>query len=595
MKQLLLLCLLLFSHLPLCGQSANEQIRLFRNLCEESRYTNVKAFTAYAERGLALTRQVNDQAAEADFLRYRGISYEMVGMTDSAVVCYEKGIEQALRTNNKECEALIYKSLGRIHLVNSQYKDNEKSLEYYLKSLQYFEKTGDKRNIALSFCSLGGYHRMIKNIERAGYYLQQAKALAEANNDDVARVAIYYNLAETADDIDESIRYGEEALAISRRLGDKRSEVFNLQSLGYNYCLEKHQYDIAERYATESLRVAEEYGESGSLICAWTVLSFVYLYQQRFEECKTMVLNAWHADSLNVQLSTLTNLAAAYLYSGQFDEAHAFFVKYVYQMEENAGRQYQKVVANMETLYQTEQKEMRIATLEKERRLYIWLGVAGILLALALAVGLWQKILSARKERQLIAANAVQDGEMGERARLASDLHDRLSGSLSAVKIQLNNAESLQLVSDRLDKCIEEIRRITHNLMPRSLQFGLRVALADFAAQLPNVQFHFFGEEKRIRERLEFVIYCCANELVTNALRYSGANAINIQLVQSEKHITLTVQDDGCGFDEKAVAKGIGLKNIRDRVASCNGKLDITSSPGQGTETTIELKTDKQG
>jgi signal transduction histidine kinase len=245
----------------------------------------------------------------------------------------------------------------------------------------------------------------------------------------------------------------------------------------------------------------------------------------------------------------------------------------------------------MEVKYETEKKETRIATLEKERRMYVWLGIAGISLLIAVIVALLLAVRSARKERQLAATKAVQDGEMIERERIAKDLHDRLGGSLAAMKIELQSAEKLQNVGDKLDECIKDVREITHNLLPRSLrQFGMKGALEDFTAQFPNVHFHFFGEEKRIKERLEFIIYCCANELVTNATRYSGAENINVQLVQGEKHVSLTVQDDGCGFDEKNITPGIGLKNIRDRVASCNGKLDIASSPDKGTETIIELR-----
>ena len=165
------------------------------------------------------------------------------------------------------------------------------------------------------------------------------------------------------------------------------------------------------------------------------------------------------------------------------------------------------------------------------------------------------------------------------------------SGNLSAIKLELNkHAEALQNVRDQLDKCISDIRDTAHDLMPASLQFGMKVALGDFAAQFPNVRFHFFGEEKRIGERMEFVVYCCANELVNNAIKHSGAENINLQLIQDEKHVTLTVSDDGCGFDEKTAIKGFGLKSIKNRVASCNGKIDIVTSPGMGTETTIELK-----
>jgi signal transduction histidine kinase len=127
--------------------------------------------------------------------------------------------------------------------------------------------------------------------------------------------------------------------------------------------------------------------------------------------------------------------------------------------------------------------------------------------------------------------------------------------------------------------------------MPSSLRlFGVKGALEDFCTHFHNVHFHFFGENMRMNQNLEYTVYCCARELVNNSQKHSGAENIHLQLVQSKKHVSLTVQDNGCGFDEKTVAKGDGLQNIRNRVASCKGKLDIVSSPGKGTETVIEIK-----
>jgi signal transduction histidine kinase len=79
---------------------------------------------------------------------------------------------------------------------------------------------------------------------------------------------------------------------------------------------------------------------------------------------------------------------------------------------------------------------------------------------------------------------------------------------------------------------------------------------------------------------------------VNNAQKHAGASIIHMQLVQSRKHASLTVQDDGCGFDEQTIKKGDGLQNIRNRIASCRGKIDIISSPGKGTETVIDLRID---
>ena len=127
--------------------------------------------------------------------------------------------------------------------------------------------------------------------------------------------------------------------------------------------------------------------------------------------------------------------------------------------------------------------------------------------------------------------------------------------------------------------------------MPVSLsKFGLKSALEDFTVQFPNVYLHFFGEEGRFEQHQEFTAYCCANELITNSIKHSGAENIHVQLVQSKKYLSLTVQDDGCGFDEKTIDKGMGLENVCNRVTASSGKIDIASSSGKGTETVIEFR-----
>jgi signal transduction histidine kinase len=78
---------------------------------------------------------------------------------------------------------------------------------------------------------------------------------------------------------------------------------------------------------------------------------------------------------------------------------------------------------------------------------------------------------------------------------------------------------------------------------------------------------------------------------VNNSVKHSGATAINIQLIQENNRISLTVQDNGKGFDKDIiVAKGSGLKNINYRVVAFNGSIHTVSSPDNGTETNIEFK-----
>ncbi|MDR3286487.1 MAG: hypothetical protein LBT27_03490, partial [Prevotellaceae bacterium] len=408
--------------------TAKEQLDVLIELCDVYKDSNIEKLMIFSKKGLQLAQKENDKVMTADFYRYVGCGYDLYGDKDTAVIYYEKGLELAVEIKYKKCEALLYKDLGYLNVISGQYNDSNIAMEYYLKALQIFESIDDKKNIALTLNSISGYHKYLRNTERAYYYIKRAKKLAEEINYDYAKVGIYYNLGQINEYVDESIIYDLKSLEIARNIGHKRGQIMALQSLAYIYCLDKEENDIAEKYADECLQIAEEYGQRYSCIAAWTVLSYVYLYQKRYDDCKTMVLKAWEADSVNVQISTLTNLAAAYLYSGELDKAHDFFVKYVYLIEEMSSKKFQKNMAEMETKYETEKKELRITALEKEKTWIIIVSIIAVLFVLSVLYYRNKlnknKIKQLEQEKLLVASQAVIDGETSERVRLSRDLHD---------------------------------------------------------------------------------------------------------------------------------------------------------------------------
>ena len=141
-----------------------------------------------------------------------------------------------------------------------------------------------------------------------------------------------------------------------------------------------------------------------------------------------------------------------------------------------------------------------------------------------------------------------------------------------------------------LDKSMQELRRVAHNMMPESLsRYGLKVALEDFCNSFSHVHFHFFGEEKRINQKAETTLYRAVFELVNNATKHAQAKSINVQIVQYPDNISVNVQDDGVGFDPQAESKGTGLQNIKNRINSIGGKMNILSSREAGTEIIIDI------
>jgi signal transduction histidine kinase len=88
---------------------------------------------------------------------------------------------------------------------------------------------------------------------------------------------------------------------------------------------------------------------------------------------------------------------------------------------------------------------------------------------------------------------------------------------------------------------------------------------------------------------VEVVLYRCAYELVNNAVKHAHADRIDIQLMQEESQVTLTVSDNGRGLDSESQQGGIGLQNIRERISHYHGTMHIVSGKEQGTETNIIL------
>ena len=221
------------------------------------------------------------------------------------------------------------------------------------------------------------------------------------------------------------------------------------------------------------------------------------------------------------------------------------------------------------------------------------------------------KIDELETEKQLTATEAVLKGEEQERTRLAKDLHDGLGGMLSGIKFSLNNmkgnlimtpdnAQAFERSIDMLDSSIKEMRRVAHNMMPEVLvKFGLDAALKEYCNEIDksgviHTSYHSIDlEQVQIEQTVAVTIYRIVQELVNNTIKHAAAKNVLVQAHCTEdgKLLTVTVEDDGKGFDINALPQtsGIGWKNIQNRVEFLKGKLDFKSEAGKGTSVLLEI------
>lgn len=144
------------------------------------------------------------------------------------------------------------------------------------------------------------------------------------------------------------------------------------------------------------------------------------------------------------------------------------------------------------------------------------------------------------------------------------------------------------------------MRRVAHNLMPEALvKFGLDTALKDFCNDINqsgslNINYQSIGlADAAIDQATAITVYRIVQELINNTIKHAAANNAIVQVSKTDQVLSITVEDDGKGFNTSILnaARGIGWSNIQNRVELLKGKLDVNSTPGNGTSVHIEIDT----
>lgn len=222
-----------------------------------------------------------------------------------------------------------------------------------------------------------------------------------------------------------------------------------------------------------------------------------------------------------------------------------------------------------------------------------------ITLLVALGSLLFYGLLKIYLRRQHIAhqklVSRVIKAQESERLRIAMDIHDDVNNTLAAAKGYLQpetdgkeqspQAQHIKLSHALILKATEDLRAITHDLMPIQFeQQKLPVVIAQKVQEwngLEGPQFSYIsaGHPVKMSGEAEQMIYRIISEMVQNIRKHSQAKTAIIQLIYQESYLVVSVEDDGVGFNQKmkAETRGIGLKNIHSRAEYLKADLQISS------------------
>jgi len=212
--------------------------------------------------------------------------------------------------------------------------------------------------------------------------------------------------------------------------------------------------------------------------------------------------------------------------------------------------------------------------------------------------------LSQRVSRD--AVRRVVEAQELERARLARELHDETGQALTSILLGLKSLDERAVddedhaavaeLRELVVSTLQSVRRLAVELRPAALDdFGLVPAierLRDIVEEQSEISVDVQSNlaDQRLPSESETALYRIVQEAFTNALKHAAASRISLRLHQGDASVTLTVHDDGKGFDPENVRDGsLGLVGMRERVALLGGRLTIESSEDAGTMLKAEV------
>jgi len=472
-------------------------------------------------------------------------------------------------------------SIGSIYMILQQY---EKSLDYYNEALLIQQKLNNTHRLAVNNQNIGVAYEEMGFLDKAFKYYEKALDYDEQLDSDFGRVISKNSMAQIL------IKKGNYALAENLikpliPMIRKTEYPLHISSVIINYGwanLELGNLEIATQYINEAIKISEEYNLQSNLVKGYTLLSDLELKKQN----PIKALN--HFKTAKKQNDKVIN-----------DQNNKYL--------NDLSFKYDAEIKNNKINRLASENKIVNLKLQQNRKLIYIISIAALLTLLGFYIAFVQRqrhknqeILSLKREQQVKTLELLMEGEEKERFRIAKELHDGVNVDLSAIKYKLTsllekNNEVINEAVIMIDKSCEQVRAISHNLVPPALKdFSLIEALDDYCSTTnaihdTNVSFQALGTVIDISKKTEANIFRIIQELVSNGIKHADASEIDVQISYQNDTIQLTVEDNGKGFamnTEKS--NGIGLKNVKSRVTYLNGKLDVTSDD-KGTSFVIDI------
>lgn len=573
----------------------------------------MKTFKSLLVLAALLTALPSAAADKLSELRQKADEMHARGSNDSALIVAQQALDMAVQSRNTTAIVGVNSSMG-----------------VYLRTMG---KTGE---------ALKHYNEAMKLCTTADF---KAKADEDARQE---AAALYLNLATLHIDMQhkkEAMYYAGLSAEWTEKCADKafRAQMLSQNGLmflmagdnrraadmltrSYGYAMELGQHDSAMSAAAYMVAVADRLGDGRgaalwrercrvlepkvsstmTLVAYYQILCSVELNHKNWRGALPLFKKILSLKGIEqmpfVMLDCYNNMHEAYAGLGQWKDAYESMTRASALKDSLFENEKSESLRELTVKYQAKEKELELAQNKAElaeTRMYVSIGILAVVVLAVLAIVYIQRqrrrVRMQEEEFRRLQADTGRrlmqkyvDGLENERARLARELHDGVCNSLYTVqlKIAAGNGEAASQAA-MLDECREQVRRISHEMMPPEFSYAdISMVLDDYLGQAASagsceIAYRATPEDadwSRVADAAALEIYRIAQEAVANAMKHSGATRIDVTLAMSGGALELVVSDNGGQAARQG--SGIGRRTMRQRAAAVNGKISMERSNG---------------
>ncbi len=511
---------------------------------------------------------------------YYGIVYYNLTHYNKAIEYHFKALKIAEFSGDLQSCASSLNHIGAVYRYNENY---DLSLKYFFKCVEYREKIKDNKGLAITYSNIAALYQLQEKFDSSLFYLSKALEVENIGKDEES--AIFNNFANVyllLNHPDQSIEYSFKALEIQEDIKDNIGKAISQTNIAIAL-MQKNMVDEAEAWALKGLNTAKQFNIKRLENKIYEILEEIYVKQKNFQLAyEYSKLHKAHKDSV------LNNETKK-----QIEELH---IQYETEKKQVEIEKQQYLISNQNLLIKRKNQNIAILIISSLFIISIII-IASIRNKIKQQKHLTQLLLEEEKQKTKL----IIEAEDNQKKRIAANLHDSLGQSLVSHKIKIINllenisfdcpgkitgylTESVRII----DEVYDEVRTVSHEMLPKALQTtGLCGAIEDL------LQTSFSNNSIRhrlncklkieINEKLSVTLFRIMQELLSNILKHSQADYMEVTITEKNQKIIFITEDNGIGVFNTGYKNktGIGLTNIETRVNSVNGEFEIISEKGK--------------